>query len=115
MKKIFHLSNCSTCKKIIVELNNGEGFELQNIKEKNIDADTLDALAAKMGSYEALFSRKAMKFRQLGLHEQQLTEQDYRRLMLEEYTFLKRPFVLIGDEAFIGNAKSTVEAAKSKI
>jgi arsenate reductase-like glutaredoxin family protein len=52
-----------------------------------------------------------MKFRAMGLHEQQLTEDDYRRLMLEEYTFLKRPFIILGDQVFIGNAKKDVEAA----
>jgi arsenate reductase len=65
----------------------------------------------KVGSYEALFSKRAMKFRAMGLHEQQLTEDDYRRLMLEEYTFLKRPFIILGDQVFIGNAKKDVEAA----
>jgi arsenate reductase len=115
MKKIYHLSTCNTCQKIIAELDNGVGFELQNIKIENISAEALDALAAKVGSYEALFSRKAMKFRSMGLHERTLTEQDYRQLMLDEYTFLKRPFILIGEEVFIGNTKAVVAAAKSAI
>ena len=42
------------------------------------------------GSYEALFSRRAMKFRSMGLADKTLTEQDYRQLILDEYTFLKR-------------------------
>jgi arsenate reductase (glutaredoxin) len=115
MKKIYHLSNCNTCQKIIAELNKGEDFELQNIKIENISAEVLDQAAAKLDSYEALFSRKAMKYRQLGLHEKQLSEQDYRQLILEEYTFLKRPVVFIGDDVFAGNAKATVEAAKHKL
>ena len=115
MKKIYHLSSCNTCQKIIKELNESGDFELQNIKESNISAAVLDEAAAKLGSYEALFSRKAMKYRSLGLHEKQLSEQDYRQLILEEYTFLKRPVVFIGDDVFAGNAKATVEAAKSKL
>ncbi len=115
MKKIYHLSNCNTCQKIICELDNGAGFELQNIKVENISATALDEIAAKVGSYEALFSRKAMKFRSMGLHERTLTEQDYRQLMLNEYTFLKRPFVLIGEEIFIGNTKAVVAAAKEAL
>ncbi len=99
----------------MAELNNGEGFELQDIKQQNISAAALDWLRERKGSYEALFSRKAMKFRSLGLHEQMLTEADYRRLILEEYTFLKRPVVIIGEEAFVGNAKKTVEAAKARL
>lgn len=115
MKKIFHLSTCDTCQRIIKELNNGEGFELQNIKEKNVSPQELDWLKERVGSYEALFSRRAMKFRSMGLHEQKLTEQDYRNLILEEYTFLKRPVVVIGEGVFAGNARKTVEAAKEKL
>ena len=40
-----------------------------------------------------------------------LTEDDYRKYMLEEYTFLKRPFMINEDEIFIGNSKKVVEAA----
>ena len=111
MKKIYHLSSCSTCQKILKQIDPGKVVELQDIKEKNIDATTLDWIKNKVGSYEALFSKRAMKFRSSGLHEMNLSEQDYRRLMLEEYTFLKRPFMINGEDVFIGNAKKDVEAA----
>jgi len=111
MKKIFYLKSCSTNQRILKELNL-EGVELQNIKEENIDEKTLNFLKSKMGSYEALFSRKAMKFRTMGLNEMNLTEADYKKYMLEEYTFLKRPFMINEDEVFIGNAKNVVEEAK---
>lgn len=111
MKKIFHLNSCSTNQRILKEINPGEDVVLQNIKEENIDAKTLDWIKDKVGSYEALFSKKAMKYRSMGLNEMDLTEDDYRKYMLEEYTFLKRPFMINGDEVFIGNAKNVVEAA----
>lgn len=111
MKKIYHLKSCSTNQRILKEINPGDDVELQNIKEENIDGETLDFLKEKVGSYEALFSKKAMKYRSMGLHEKTLTEDDYRQLMLDEYTFLKRPFMINGDEVFIGNSKKTVEAA----
>ncbi|NNE29467.1 MAG: hypothetical protein HKN16_07510 [Saprospiraceae bacterium] len=115
MKKIFHLSSCSTCQRIIKELGLGKDFEFQDIKEKNISAKELDALKKKVGSFEALFSRRAMKFRSLGLNEMSLSEKDYRKYILQEYTFLKRPVILIGDEVFVGNAKSVVAAAKKAL
>jgi arsenate reductase-like glutaredoxin family protein len=111
MKKIYYLSTCDTCKKIIKEINPGYDVELQDIKIKNIDSDALDWIKGKVGSYEALFSKRAIKFRSLGLNEIQLTEDDYRKYILEEYTFLKRPFMINGDEVFIGNAKKDVAAA----
>ncbi len=115
MKKIYHLSTCKTCQKVIAELNNGEGFELQDIKTEQITPEQLDFLKEKVGSYEELFSRRAMKYRSMGLNEKALSEQDYRNLILEEYTFLKRPVVVIDDEVFVGSAKKAVEGAKGKI
>ncbi len=97
--------------RILKELNLGSDVELQNIKEENIDEETLDFLKEKVGSYEALFSKKAMKYRSMGLNEMNLTEDDYKKYMLQEYTFLKRPFMINNDEVFIGNSKKVVEAA----
>jgi arsenate reductase (glutaredoxin) len=111
MKKIFHLSSCSTNARILKEINPGSDVELQDIKQEGIDEKTLDWLKEKVGSYEALFSKKAMKYRSMGLNEMHLTEADYKKYMLEEYTFLKRPFMINGEEVFIGNAKKTVEEA----
>lgn len=112
---IYHLSTCSTCKKIIASLNNGAGFVLQDIKTSPLTPEQLDALHAVVGSYEALFSRKAMKYRALNLAERALTEADYRQLILDEYTFLKRPVVTIGGQVFVGNSKAAVEGAQAAI
>jgi arsenate reductase len=85
--------------------------ELQDIKNNNIDAETLDWIKEKVGSYEALFSKKAIKYRGLGLNERTLSEQEYRTYLLEEYTFLKRPFIIVDQHVFIGNDKKTIAAA----
>lgn len=111
MKKIYFLKSCSTNQRILKQINPGSDVILQNIKEENIGEEALDDLKEKVGSYEALFSKKAMKYRALGLNEMELTEADYKRYMLEEYTFLKRPFIINEDQVFIGNSKSVVNAA----
>ena len=111
MKRIYHLSTCSTCKRILKEINPDSTIELVDIKVNNIDAPTLDWIQSKVGSYEALFCKKAQKFRLQGLHEKQLTEADYRSLLLEEYTFLKRPFCINGENVTIGNTKDQVAKA----
>lgn len=112
MKKIYHLANCSTCQRIIKEWLPTSDTIFHEIKTQAIGAENLDHMAKLAGSFEALFSRKALKYRALGLHEKQLTEQDYRNLILEEYTFLKRPVAVIDDKIFIGNTKAVVAAAK---
>ncbi|MFQ5445517.1 MAG: arsenate reductase family protein [Saprospiraceae bacterium] len=115
MNKVWHLSTCNTCQRIIKELGGLSDFDHQNLKERNISPEDLGWLREQAGSYEALFNRRSMKFREWGLRDKKLTEEDYRRLILEEYTFLKRPVIVAGKEAFIGNAKKVVEAAKKKI
>ena len=87
-----------------------KGFELQDIKTEKITPAQLDELKQKAGSYEALFSRRSLKYKVLGLKDKQLTEKDYRKLILEEYTFLKRPVALVGGKIFVGSEKKTVEA-----
>ncbi len=97
------------------ELAIDDKFEKQDIKSENINEADLIAFAKQAGSYEALFSKRAMKYKSMGLKEKNLSEEDYKQLMLDEYTFLKRPFILIDGEAFIGNAKKTVAAAIIKL
>ena len=114
-KKIYHLSTCNTCQRIIGELGGGEGFDLQDIKTEAFTPEQLDEMKAGAGSYEALFSRRARKYRSEGLADRELSEDDYRELILGEYTFLKRPVVLVGEEVFVGNSKKTVAAIQEKL
>lgn len=85
-------------------------FEKQDIKNDPLTFDQIDEMKTRSGSYEALFSRKAMKYRSMGLGEKNLTEKDYRNLIQEEYTFLKRPVFILDDEIFIGNTKKEITA-----
>lgn len=88
---------------------------MQDIKTEKITMAQIDEMKKMAGSYEALFSRRALKYKELGLKEKQLTEKNYRQLILEEYTFLKRPVVIINDKIFIGSDKKTVAALKQEI
>ncbi|MEO9894289.1 ArsC/Spx/MgsR family protein [Aurantibacter sp.] len=115
MKKIYHLASCSTCQRIIKELEPLDDFIFQNIKSESITEKQLEEMKNLAGSYEALFSRRAMLFRKRGLHEQTLTETDYKNLILEHYTFLSRPVILFNNQIFVGNSKKVVEAAKATI
>ncbi len=114
MRKMFHLGTCSTCQRIIKSLPPSK-LEYQDIKTDPITPAQLDQMKKLAGSYEALFSRRAMKYRSMGLADKKLTEKDYRRLILEEYTFLRRPVVVLNDQIFIGNSKKVVEATQSAL
>ncbi len=111
MKRIYHLATCSTNKAILKQWQPGAEVEMWEIKSQPMTEAVVDEMKALAGSYEALFSRKAVKYREMGLAQQQLTEADYRRLILTDYTFLKRPVAIVGSEIFIGNAAPVVSAA----
>ena len=116
MDKIYCLSTCGTCKRILQEIQaDKKKIKLQDIKTEKITPAQLDEMKQKAGSYEALFSRRAIKYKELGLKDKKLGEKDYRRLILEEYTFLKRPVALISSQVFVGSEKATVEGLKTAI
>jgi arsenate reductase len=111
MKKIFYLGSCSTCARIIEELElKKNGFEFQDIKAEKITSKQLDDMKDKAGSYEALFSRVALKYKTL--NPKPSNEKEYKKLIMDEYTFLKRPVILINESIFIGNSKANVLQAK---
>ena len=115
-KKVYHLKTCDTTRRILKDVSKYlDGFEFQEIKEQPITAKQLDEMKALAGSYEALFSRRAKKYREMGLKYQNLSEDDYKYYLLQDYTFLKRPVFIIGDTIFIGNSKKNLTALKEKL
>lgn len=116
MKKMYHLAHCTTCQAIIKETKiDKAAVEMQNIREEKITAKQLEEMKKLAGSYEALFSRRALKYKELGLKDKQLTEEDYKKYILTEDTFLKRPVTILNNQIFIGNDKKTVEALKKAL
>ena len=113
MKKIYYLKTCDTCARILKSINL-EGFTLQEIKTEPITVGQIEEMKSLSGSYESLFSRRAKKYKQMDLKNQELDESDYRQLILDEYTFLKRPVAIVGKEIFIGNSKKIVDSLVEK-
>ena len=109
-KKVFYLGTCNTCTRIMKEAGVDESFEQQEIRQQPVSAPQLDEMHQMAESYESLFNRRSRQYAALGLKERRLAEDDYRQLILNEPTFLKRPVFLIGDSIFIGNAKGTVQS-----
>tara|TARA_R110002073_G_scaffold15207_8_gene60452 strand:+ start:6160 stop:6453 length:294 start_codon:yes stop_codon:yes gene_type:complete len=87
----------------------------QDIKEQPIIASQLEEMHQLSGSYEALFSKRAKLYKEMGLKNQLLKEADFKHYILNHYTFLKRPVIILDNQIFIGNSKKTIKAAKSQI
>jgi len=105
MKCVFYLSTCSTCQRIIKSLILPSDIVLVDIKKTPITEVELDFIVQKTGSLSALFSKNSMKYKSLGLAAKQLSDQDIKTLILEEYTFLKRPLFVYDDFISVGNSK----------
>lgn len=88
---------------------------MQDIKTEAITPEQLDAMADLAGSFEALFSQRAMKYKAWGLKDKDLGEQDIRELILKEYTFLKRPVLVLDQQIFVGNSAKVVAATKAAL
>jgi arsenate reductase (glutaredoxin) len=116
VKKIFHLGTCTTCQGIIKDMAlEKKGFEMQDIKFEKITPAQLKEMKDLIGSYEALFSRRALKYKELALKDKKLSEEDYRKHILQEYTFLKRPVIIVNDKIFVGSENKTKEAIKKAL
>ena len=119
MKNIYTIWHCTTSLAMFEETGLdkliGEKFTLQNIKFEKITPAQLDEMKEMIGSYEALFSRRAIKYKEGKLKDKKLAEKDYRQYILDEYTFLKRPVIIIDDKIFVGSEKKTVAALKNEL
>ena len=114
MNKVYYLSSCSTCTKIMKNLDLSN-FEKQDIKKDKITEEQLNEMFKLAGSFENLFSKRSMKYRVWRLNETLLSEEEMQHYILKEYTFLKRPVFIIGDKIYIGNSKKIVEELKQTL
>ena len=113
MKIVYYLKTCDTCRRIMKEIQVDESWEKREIKSQPVTESELDEMYQLSGSYEALFSRRSRQYRARELHLKNLDENDYRSLILDEYTFLNRPVMILDDRIFIGNNYKTVEQIKN--
>lgn len=115
MRVFYFLSSCDSCKRIQAELKLDSSVTQIDIKKSPLTASQLEQLHSLAGSYEALFSKRAQLYKQRNLKEQELTEGDFKALLLEHYTFLKRPVLLYDSKLFVGNTAKVIAEAKAFI
>ena len=108
MKKVFYLKSCGTCTKILKQFDLSD-WELREIKSKPISEEELSEMFEKTKSYEALFSRRSTQIKAQNIDVKSLKEDDFKNLILEHYSFLKRPVFLTDKEIFVGNEKKNLE------
>ena len=106
--KIYYLATCDTCRKIIKSLPNADRLTFHDIRQNPITENELEEMHQLSGSYEALFSKKAQLYKSMDLKNQSLSETDYKKYLLEHYTFLSRPVFIIDEKIYIGNGQKNI-------
>ena len=114
MRRIYHLSTCDTCRKILSTLDLSD-VELINIREQNISKEDLDFMKKQTKSYEALFNNRAQTLKELPENKKPVKDADYKKLILQEYTFLKRPAAIIDNQVIVGNDPKSVQALQAAL
>ena len=112
MKKVFYLKSCNTCQKILKQFDLRD-WQLREIKSDPVKEEELVEMYRLAKSYEALFSRRSTQIKSRGIDLKSLSEKDFKELLLDHYTFLKRPVFLTEDEIFIGIDQGNVEALRN--
>lgn len=108
MNKIYYLASCDTCRKIIKSLPKNHNLVFHDIKQNPITVSELEQMRELSGSYEALFSKKAQLYKSMDLKNKSLTEDDFKKHILEHYTFLSRPVFIINGKIYIGNSQQNM-------
>ena len=108
MRVFYYLSTCQTCKRIIKDLYLNDSIQRIDIKKTPINNDQLNYLYKIEGCYENLINKRAKLFKTPGLRNKVLEENDYKKLLLEHYTFLKRPVLAYDNNLFIGNSSNVI-------
>ncbi len=62
------------------ELGVDDSWKQQDIKTEKITTSQIEEMHSISGTYDALFSRRAMKYKSMGLKEKNLSEVDYKKL-----------------------------------
>ncbi len=100
----YGLPNCTTCQKALrrLDYHRVSNIKKRNIRDEPLAREEIERLAKLLGGAENLFSRRSNKYRELGLKDKTLSETEMLDLMADEYTFLKRPILVVDGKAVAG-------------
>ncbi len=102
--KLYWMPNCSTCQKAAswLERRGVKVTEFRDIKENSLSRVEVEELVKMLGGPGELFSKRAVKYREMKLNEREVLLAEMMELMTDEYTFLKRPIMVIDGKAVAG-------------
>ena len=83
MNKLYYLSSCSTCKRIIKQWSLIKTIDLIDIKITPLNEKDLKELYKITYSYESLFNKRAQMLKKLNIRINLLDENDFKKFQFE--------------------------------
>jgi arsenate reductase len=101
---MYWLPHCTTCQKAVqyLEKKGHSVATFRDLKGDPLDRKEVERLAKLVGGADELFSRRARKYRSMNLSERELSSDEMIQLMIDDYTFIKRPVLLCDKRALSG-------------
>lgn len=106
------MENCSTCQKAVrwLDRRGVKVSKFRDIKDEPLERVEVERLVKILGGADELFSKRAVKYREMKLDERVVSSEEMLELMSTEYTFLKRPIMEIDGKATAGFFEKSYES-----
>ncbi|XWN37798.1 MAG: Spx/MgsR family RNA polymerase-binding regulatory protein [Balneola sp.] len=102
MLHVIGIKNCDTIKKTRKWLNEKEvEFEFIDLKKEPLTIDEIKELEYKVG-LDVLVNKRGTTYRNLGLKDKKLSDQDMIQTLQENQSMIKRPVLVFGEAVLVG-------------
>ena len=102
MLHVIGIKNCDTIKKTRKWLNENEvEFEFIDLKKEPLTIDEIKELEYKVG-LDVLVNKRGTTYRNLGLKDKNLSDQDMIQTLQENQSMIKRPVLVLDEAVLVG-------------
>jgi Spx/MgsR family transcriptional regulator len=102
MINVYGIKNCNKMRDTFNWMDEHKiEYQFTDVKKEPLSDEKLAEFADKVG-IDVLVNKRGMKWRQLGLADKDLSEQDLFDVLLENQTMMKRPVLENGEALLIG-------------
>lgn len=110
MIQVYGIKNCNKVRDTFSWLKKNDiEYEFVDLKKEPLNREELQSLVQQIG-LDVLVNKRGMKWRQLGLKDENLSDDELFEVLLENQSMIKRP-VLVQDQAImVGYDEDSFEA-----
>lgn len=110
MIQVYGIKNCNKVRDTFKWLKENEvEYEFVDFKKEPLSRDELQSFVNQIG-LDVLINRRGMKWRQLGLKDKNLSEEELFDELLEHQVMIKRPVLVEGEAILVGYDEDAFEA-----